>query len=330
MPRFDFGLYPTTGAAESVRLARLAEALGFGTVWVTDSPVIWRELWVTLTAIGVATTRVRLGSAVTSGVIRHPAVTAGAAMTLSELTDGRLRLGLGNGDSALVTTGGRPQSLAAFRSTVAILRTLLARERAEPSPGVGIRLEWAGRQAIPLYVAASGPRMLELAGELADGVIMMVGVSEPMVRAAIDRVRAGAARARRNPDSIDLVLWTSCAVSDRSPADAVGAVKATVARTVLRTLPLPIPGAHDGTVARIRAAYDYGFHSDPRAPHGQLVPDDLVSEFAVAGPSGACAEQLGRLAKLGLSGIALALPHAAFDDRGAMLARLAASVLPAV
>jgi alkanesulfonate monooxygenase SsuD/methylene tetrahydromethanopterin reductase-like flavin-dependent oxidoreductase (luciferase family) len=151
-----------------------------------------------------------------------------------------------------------------------------------------------------------------------------------MVRAAIDRVRAGAARARRDPDAIDLVLWTSCAVSDRSPAAAVAAVKATVARTVLRRLPLPISGAHEGTVARIRAAYDYGFHSDPRAPHGRLVPDDLVADFAVAGPSEACAERLRRLAKLGLSGIALALPDAAFDDRGAMLARLAASVLPAV
>jgi 5,10-methylenetetrahydromethanopterin reductase len=329
VPRFDFALYPTTAPAESVRLARLAEALGFGTVWVTDSPVIWRELWVTLAAVGTATTRVRLGPAVTSGVLRHPAVTAGAALTLAELTDGRVRLGLGNGDSAVFTTGGRPQTLSAFRSTVAVLRALLAREPAEPTPGAPIRLAWRG-PPVPLYVAASGPRMLELAGEVADGVVMMVGVSEAMVQAALDRVRAGAARAGRRPEAIDLVLWTSCAVSDRSPADAVAAVRATVARTVLRTLPLPIRGAHEATVARIRAGYDYAFHSDPRAPHGRLVPDDLVAEFAVAGPSAACAERLGRLAKLGLSGIALALPDAAFDDRGAMLARLAASVLPAV
>jgi alkanesulfonate monooxygenase SsuD/methylene tetrahydromethanopterin reductase-like flavin-dependent oxidoreductase (luciferase family) len=141
-------------------------------------------------------------------------------------------------------------------------------------------------------------------------------------------VRAGAERAGRDADSIERVLWTTCAVSDRAPADAIAAVKPTVARAVLRTLPLPVASEHASVVARIRASYDYRFHSDPRAPHGRLVPDALVSEFAVAGRADACAQELRRLATLGVSAIALAVPDADVEDRGAMLERLVAAGLP--
>ncbi len=327
--RLDLGLYPNRTARENVSLAALAESLGFGGVWVTDSPILWRELWVTLTAIAGATTRIGLASAVTSGVTRHPSVTASAALTLSELSGGRFVLGLGNGDSALATIGGRPQTLGGFRETVAALRTLLDGEVAKVGP-IGIRVPWAAGPRVPLYVAASGPRMLELAGAVADGVIMMVGVADTMVRAAIERVRAGAVAASRDPDDMRVVLWTACAVSDRAPADAIAAVKATVARSVIRKLPLPIPAEHAAAVERIRAQYDYSFHSNARAPHARLVPDALVGSFAIAGTSASCVEQLRALAPLGLSAVVLAPPDAAFEDRRTMLARLAGSVLPEV
>jgi len=328
-PRIELGLYPTRAPGESVRLGTLAEALGLDTVWVIDSPVLWRELWVTLTAIGAATARIRVGSAVTTGVTRHPSVTASAAASLAELTDGRFRLGLGSGDSSLVTTGARPQRLVEFRETVQTLRALLAGEAA-PVGAAKIRMAWASAARVPIYVAASGPRMLELAGALADGVIMMVGVSEPIVRAAIERVGAGARAAGRRAEDVDLVLWTACAVSDRAPDDAVESVKANVARAVIRALPRPLAHAHQDVVARIRQAYDYAFHSTALAPHGSLVPDALVSDFAVAGTSAACAAALRRIAALGVDAIALALPDAPFEDRGTMLARIAAEVLPAV
>jgi 5,10-methylenetetrahydromethanopterin reductase len=125
------------------------------------------------------------------------------------------------------------------------------------------------------------------------------------------------------------VLWTACAVSDRAPELARAAVRANVARASIRKLPLPLPPAQAAIVNRIRTAYDYAFHSDPRAPHGELVPDGLVDDFAVAGTSEECAQRLRALAKLSLSAIALALPDADFDDGGTVLARLAASVLPA-
>ena len=328
-PRFELALYPTRAPRESVRLAVLAESLGLETVWVIDSPVLWRELWVTMTAIGAATSRIRVGSAVTTGVTRHPSITASAAASLAELTSGRFLLGLGSGDSSLVTTGAAPQRLGEFRETVLAMRALLAGETAELG-AAKIQIGWARGSRVPIYVAASGPRMLELGGALADGVIMMVGVSDAILRAAIERVHAGARAAGRAPGDVDLVLWTACAVSDRAPADAVESVKANVARAVIRTLPHPVPPVHQDVVARIRQAYDYAFHSTPLAPHGTLVPDTLVPDFAVAGTSATCATALSRIAALGVDAIALALPDAAFEDRGTMLARLAAEVLPAV
>jgi len=247
-----------------VALAADAESVGFEHLWVADSPAIWRELWTTLGAVAARTRRMRLGSAVTTGVTRHPAVTASAALGLAELTGGRFDLGLGNGDSSLLTTGGTPQSLRDFRESVETLRRLLDGEAAR-----AVRIGWAAGPRVPIYVAASGPRMLDLAGALADGVIMMVGVADTMVRAAIDRVHAGARAAGRKPEDVDVVVWTACAVSDAAPQAAVVAVKATVARTLMRRLPRAISAAHRATVERIRAAYDYTWHSVParRMPH---------------------------------------------------------------
>lgn len=330
VPRLQLGLYPTRAPQDSIRLGILAEQLGFDAVWVADSPVLWRELWVSMTAIALNTQCIRVGSAVTTGVTRHASVTASAAASLAELSGERFLLGLGNGDSSLATSGsGRPQTLADFRATVRAVRALVAGEPATIG-STELRHPWAGAMRVPLYVAATGPRMLELAGEVADGVIMMVGVAESMVRAAIERVHAGAVAAGRDPLQIDLVLWTACAVSDRAPERARAAVRANVARASIRKLPLALPPAQAAIVDRIRAAYDYAFHSDPRAPHGELVPDELVDDFAVAGTSEECAERLRVLAKLPLSALALALPDADFDDRGTVLARLAASVLPSV
>jgi 5,10-methylenetetrahydromethanopterin reductase len=317
------GLYPTRAAGAIVDLGVAAETLGYGRVWILDSPLIWRELWVVLGALGARTARIGLGSAVTSALTRHPAVTASAAATLAELCGGRFTLGLGNGDSVAATTGARPQTLAELRATVGMLRDLLAGPGVAPPPGGALathHLRWAGAVPVPLYVAASGPRMLELAGELADGVIMMVGVAPAMVRAAILHVHTGARRAGRDPAAVRLVLWTACLVSDRSPAAAVQAVKANVARAVLRRLPLAVEGLDPVALATIRAAYDYARHSDPEAPHARLVPDRLVADFAVAGTTERCARQLDALASLGPHEIALAVPDAGLDDRAALLA----------
>jgi 5,10-methylenetetrahydromethanopterin reductase len=281
-----------------------------------------------MTAMALSTHRVRLGSAVTSGVTRHPSVTTSAALSLSELSGGRFALGLGNGDSSLVTSGsGRPQKIAEFRETLMAFRDLLAGKSAKVGEK-DLRLPWAGKSKVPVLVAATGPRMLELSGEIADGVIIMVGVAEPMVRAAIARIHAGAEKAGRDPNSIEIVLWTACAVSDADPQAAFDSVKANVARACIRKMPGEVAPEHVEIIDRIREAYDYAYHSTPGAPHGELVTEALIADFALAGTSAHCAERLAGLAHLPLSSIALAVPDSADFDRGDVIARVAATVLP--
>jgi len=102
---FSCMIWPWSGATVDpvVRLAQTAEACGFESVYVGDSQMIWNDVWVTLGAIATATSRVMLGTGVTNTVTRHPAVTANAVMTLNMLSNGRAKLGLGAGDSAVRT-----------------------------------------------------------------------------------------------------------------------------------------------------------------------------------------------------------------------------------
>lgn len=326
-PRLGIALYATQPPATTIQIAETVEDLGYDAVWIPDSPVIWREVYVNLAAIAVRTQRVLLGPAVTNGVTRHPTVTASAAATLRELSGARFRLGLGNGDSALATSGaGRAQTLAEFRDTVQQLAALANGQSFELGPRT-VQLAWSRGSHVPLYVAASGPKMLELAGEIADGVIMMVGLDEATVRASIDRIHAGARRANRDPSSLQLVLWTACCASDIAPDAARDAVKAYVARAVIRKLPVTLPAQYDEAIERIRGAYDYTVHSNPGASHAQYVPDSLVPAFAVAGTTAECVEQIRTIVKLAVDEVVLALPDVPFDDRPAILTRLAKGVL---
>ena len=124
---FSCMIWPFSGAtvAPVVRLAQTAEQCGFESVYVGDSQMIWNDVWVTLAACAIGTTRVKLGTGVTNTVTRHPAVTANAAMTLNMLSDGRAKLGLGAGDSSVRTAGLSPARLPQLRERLIFMRALL-------------------------------------------------------------------------------------------------------------------------------------------------------------------------------------------------------------
>jgi len=303
------GLFPTEPVPAMVELARLAEALGFGHVWIGDSHLIWREAYVTLTAAALATERVVLGTGVTNLVTRDPAVVASSFATLHEARPGRVILGLGLGDSAVETMGGTPSRLAALEAGIGRIRRLLAGEPVETGTGSGtMRLKHAVGDAVPVYVAGSGPGILQLAGRVADGAIVLVGVDPGRVRSAVAAVRAGARAAGRDPEGVEVVLWVPCAVGE--PAEARAAVKAHVARAVNRPLPFELEAEERRVVGEIRRAYDYVQHMDPHAAQARVVPDWLVDRFAIAGEPEACRAAVERLAATGVRQLAI-VPHAA-------------------
>ncbi|WP_234476083.1 LLM class flavin-dependent oxidoreductase [Streptomyces sp. MBT65] len=210
---------PCDRADRVARTARRAEDLGFDQVWFPDSQLLWRDVFTTLTAAAFATERIGLGTAVTNLATRHPSVVASAARSVAELAPGRFTLGLGVGNSSVAPVGLPQTGSAALREGMSMLRALLDGREWDFEGKVRSRLR-DPQPSVPLHLAASGPRNLRLAGEIADGVILLSGVSPRTLAAATARVREGAEAAGRNAERLPVTVSAFCEVTDDIEADA--------------------------------------------------------------------------------------------------------------
>lgn len=299
---FGVGLFPTEPLPQMVHLARVSEECGYSHIWVGDSHLIWREAYVNMAAMALSTTKVKLGTGVTNPVTRHPSVLASAYATLEEYAPGRMIVGIGLGDSSVETMGLKPSTLANFENALQQMRKLFAGKEAE-LPSGKIHLLHPCKGKVPIYIAASGPKMLELSGRIADGVIILVGVADEYIAHAREKIAAGAKAAGRKLEDIKLVLWVPCAVSESAPAK--DAVKAHVARVVAHPLPYVLDPNEQKVLAEIRKTYDYYHHMDQQANHAEVIPDWLVDRFAVAGTVAECRAHIERIKKTGIHQIAI-------------------------
>jgi len=147
--------------------------------------------------------------------------------------------------------------------------------------------------------------MLRLAGRIADGVITLPGLQPGAIRAALEAMQTGASESGRELGDLEVVLSTPLAVSEDA-AVARSLVRSHVARAALR----PLPAGFEDTdvrhaIERLRIQYDYRRHLDPAATHADLVPEQLIEMFAVAGTPDQCAEQLRRIAGSGVDQVAV-------------------------
>jgi 5,10-methylenetetrahydromethanopterin reductase len=304
---FGVGLFPTEPLQTMIHLAKVSEGCGFSHIWVGDSHLIWREAYVNMAAMLLNTNKVKFGTGVTNPVTRHPSVVASAYATLEECAPGRMIVGIGLGDSSVETMGMKPSTLANLEKALQQMRELFAGREAELPTGK-IHLLHPCKRALPIYVAASGPKMLELSGRIADGIIVLVGVADEYIAHARDKIAAGAAAAGRKLADINLVLWVPCAVSENVPAK--DAVKAHVARVVAHPLPYVLDPNEQRVLEEIRKTYDYYHHMDQQANHAEVIPDWLVDKFAIAGTVGQCRAQIDRIKKSGIQQIAI-IPYSA-------------------
>lgn len=196
-----------------VEVARRSEEAGFDYLWVPDSQLIWRDVWATTGAMAVATDRIVLGTNVTNPVTRAASVTAGAAFTLVEAAPGRFVLGIGVGDSSVRIQGRRPARMAELAEYVAEVRTMLRGKWLE-GPLKPYRMVEHPSQPVPVYISATGPKMLELAGELGDGVIFVGGIDQPALEYAHRHIGAGARRAGRHPGDLDVAVGCFAHIGD--------------------------------------------------------------------------------------------------------------------
>jgi len=304
---FSVGIYQTAPVVEMIRLTRLAEDLGFETAWLGDSQCLWRETYVTLGALAVSTTRIRLGISVTNPVTRHLTVTAAAAYSLAELTDARVLLGIGRGETSVVLAGLKRARRSELADAVRDIRALCRGESVSVD-GVEAKLAYAAEapRSIPMYVPGLGPQMLRLGGEIADGVLLTVGADPRYIRAGLEAIEEGARSAGRLRGTVRVAARIPCSISDE--ADARRDVRSHVALAVLQDRkPFAFDDEDRPAVERIRQAYDYQRHLAIDATHANLVPDSLVDKFALAGSPEECLERVRVIAQCGIEELNIVL-----------------------
>jgi alkanesulfonate monooxygenase SsuD/methylene tetrahydromethanopterin reductase-like flavin-dependent oxidoreductase (luciferase family) len=288
---------------------RVAEDVGFDHVWFGDSHLIWHEVGPYLTAAAMSTTRMRVGPLVSNPVTRHPTVVASMLATLGQLFDGRAALGVGRGDSAVRTLGLPPMKVAEFADALRLMRALCRGQTAEVH-GTPIRLSWLSR-AVPVLLAAYGPRVLELAGAEADGLILQLA-SPSVVEWAVGHARRGATAAGRRLDGFEVVAAAPTYVStDRERALArVRAFPATVSNHVKDLLrhyrPEELPADLVHGMERV-ADYDYGQHGVPEALHARAVTDDMAERLTLIGTAPQIRDKIACLEAAGVTQVCLYL-----------------------
>jgi probable F420-dependent oxidoreductase len=326
----------TPPAARVIDLAKRAETYGFQYVWTFDSHILWEEPYVVYSKILDETRKVTVGPMVTNPATRDITVTASVFATLNEMYGNRTVIGIGRGDSAVRVTNGKPVSVAELRQAVLDIKGLVNGEAIEYK-GNQLRLPWAGASRSPVWVAAYGPKVLALTGEVGDGFILQL--ADPHIAEwTIKAVRDAAAAAGRNPDDVYICVAAPAYVTDGSEAAAAhardqlrwfgGMVGNHVADIVSRY------GEGGGAVPqaltdyiRNRQGYDYNEHGQAGNSHTDFVPDDIIDRFCIIGPPEEHVRRLEELKSLGVDQFAVYLQH---DDKDHTLAQYGEKVIPAV
>jgi len=282
------GCFISTGRslASAVERVRLAESLGYDTVYVTH--IAGRESLTVVTAYAAATERINVGTGVVPIYTRTPATMAQTAATIDELSGGRLRLGLGVSHRPVVE-GWHGQTIdrpaAEMREYVAIVRAILRGE--EPPAGekwrTGFRLAGLDpRPDVPIYIAALSPAMLRLAGEIADGTVLWLCNPNYIRDVVVPEVRAGRERAGKSLEGFDIVPAVPAALTD-DPDGAYGAMR----RELLTYFGLPFYRAmieRSGFGADIEAYDDAGGDA---AAMGAAISTDFLELLTAVGDESA-------------------------------------------
>ncbi|MEI6361461.1 MAG: TIGR03842 family LLM class F420-dependent oxidoreductase [Actinomycetes bacterium] len=326
----------TPPAARVIDLAKRAETYGFSYVWTFDSHILWEEPYVLYSRILDETRNVIVGPMVTNPATRDITVTASVFATLNEMYGNRTVIGIGRGDSAVRVTNGKPVSVAELREAVIQIKGLVNGEAIEYN-GNHIRLPWAGRSRTDIWVAAYGPKVLALAGEVGDGFILQL--ADPSIAEwTIKAVKDAAAAAGRNPDDVYICVAAPAYVTDGSEEAHArardqlrwfgGMVGNHVADIVARY------GENGGAVPQAlteyiknRQGYDYNEHGQAGNTHTDFVPDDIVDRFCIIGPVEEHVRRIEELKSLGVNQFAVYLQH---DDKDHTLAEYGEKVIPAV
>jgi probable F420-dependent oxidoreductase len=310
---------------------REAERLGFSYGWTFDSHVLWEEPFVIFSQILAQTSALTIGPMVTNPMTRDWSVTASMFATLNEMFGNRTVCGIGRGDSSRRVIGQPPGTLATLGEAMRVIKELAEGREVQLHDTV-VQFPWVKDGKLEVWMAAYGPKALRLAGEQADGFILLTADPD-IARWTIGSVRDAARAAGRDPDALTYCVAAPAYVGDdvAHQRDQLrwfgGMVGNHVADLVSRYgTEGPVPKALTDYIAG-RQGYDYSHHGRAGNPDTEFVPDAIVDRFCLTGPVGAHVDRLRELADIGADQFAIYLMH---DQPEATLAAYGADIIPAL
>ena len=306
-PRFALYMQDKHPLGYELEMAAYAESQGFSEIWQADTRLA-RDCVVMMSAFLTRTKRLRIGSGVLPIWTRNPAVIAATWSTLWELgrqvsgrpdDPSRVMLGLGAWWEPIAGRVGvqRVKPLTAMREHIEAIRQLFTMEEVTYQ-GEFVKLDRVkldvvfgdtGPRDIPLYIGATGDKMLELAGEICDGVVLNYVVSVDYIRKAVELVAKGAAKAGKRIEQIDRPELLVCSMSDDDPAAAMFEAKKLVAY-YLATEPhiMKASGVGEDLIARVQAVMGWPASEAEYRAAAQVIPDDVPRMLMAVGTGDEC------------------------------------------
>ena len=301
--KFGITFKPDMTVERILSLTRHAEHAGFEYAWIFDSHVLWMEPYPLMTLMAANTRHMRIGPCVTNPAVRDITVTASLFATLNLISGGRMDLGIGRGDSSRRVLGKKPVTPKELEQSIQTFRDLTAGREIEYD-GQPTRLTWS-KQSPPVWVAGYGPKVLNMAGRVADGIILQFADPD-LIEWCLGFVKDGARQAGRDLRSIEVMAAAPVWISDdlKIAREHVRWFPALVSNHVVDLLakyPEQELPASLTSYVRDREGYDYQHHCKVGSENAEFVSDEVVDRFCVVGPVEAHREKLRKLASVGVT-----------------------------
>jgi probable F420-dependent oxidoreductase len=305
---FTFGVtvLPDPPNSRFVELMQLAEQNGFEYGWTYDSHVLWQESFPLLTLAIQATSTMKFGHCVTNPGTREPTVLASGYATLHDISEGRMVMGIGRGDSARRFIGQQPVKVVEFERRLGMIKDFMNGREVHWNDK-DLQLKWVRPELpeIPMHVAGYGPKALAVAGRVGDGVIIQL--ADPViVQWIMETARRSAEEAGRDPGALQCIVCAPSHISDdiAEAREQVRWFPAMVSNHVMDLIERygfesEIPKELTEYV-RVRKFYDYDEHSRVGARHGEFVTDEICDRFCVLGTAEQAASKLRELESVGV------------------------------
>jgi len=330
MMRFGITTMAQDPPARFREIVEAADNGGCDHLWVCDSSLHARDVYAYLTLAASYSERLKLGPNCTHPYTRHPAINLNAMMTVHEISNGRAVIAVAAGDRPVMELGYRVARVAVVREMIELIRALQAGGPVSiDGPAFKLAdasLSFTTDTPMPVYMAASGPRMLQLAAELTDGVMFLSGANIPCIKYALEQIETGARKGGRTPDDLEVVCTVYGSLTD--DVELARAECKPMAAWFPQTAPqyAEIAGVPPETIENIKKAYSGG-HFDHAKGALNYVTDDMIDAFTIAGPADIWIERLSEIKAAGLKHINVFLLT---KDKVGMAQRFVRDVLPAL